>query len=269
MRYLTGGLILCGLIAAVQFGAEAEPTGCNAAVVLTHANMVNKKVERTVQLRAGTDDIGVFYLSKMAIDADGSPNAYHPTPGKGLDSVKNAGFGSSCSVLVCKTPGKPKDGYVTIPSGPFQGFFVSQSTLEDKTKDRTDHERYVSATQVPYLAVTGSVAKKLKLAPGDLAYAINLKNGERSGAIFADIGTENTLGEASIALADRLKVPSSPINGGAGYQIFYLTFPRTGATPPWPRSVDELTKAATERFEKWGGVDRVKACEPVAAKGIN
>ncbi len=267
MQYLTGAIVL-GMLGVIAYaGAEAQD-GCGAQVVHTHANKIKKKVERVVEVRAGTGDTGSFYVSKMAIDADGSPNAYHPTPGKGLDSVKNAGFGSSCDVLVCKVPGKPGKGYVTIPSGAFQGFYVSQSSLEDTTKDRADHERYVSATHVPYVAVPGLVAKQLKVQTGDLAYAVNLKNGARSGAIFADIGTENTLGEASVALAEKLDVPSSPINGGAGYQIFYVLFPNTAASPKWPRSVDELTKSATEKFDKWGGINRVKACAP-DAKGIS
>lgn len=274
MRYVTGGIIFCGLLVASQFnGADAQPTGCSAAVVHTHTNKVSKKgkmvAERDVEVRAGSNDDGAaFYVSKMAIDADGSPNAYHPDPGKGLDALSSAGFGKSCNVLVCKVEGQPKKGYVVTPSGPFAGFFVSMSTLNDKSKKREDHERYVSATHVPYVAIAGSVAKKLKMEPGDLAFAVNLKNGQRSGAIFADIGTENTLGEASIALADKLKVPSSPKTGGAGYQIFYVVFPNSNATPPWPRDTGELVKTATDKFEKWGGISRVKACEPVAAKGL-
>ena len=272
--YVTGGLILGGLIVAAQFGAEAEPQGCVASVIHTHTNKVSKKgklvPERSVDVRAGANDDGVaFYLSKMAIDADGSPNAYHPVESKGLDALSSAGFGKSCNVLVCKVEGQPKQGYVVTPDGPFAGFFASMSTLNDPNKKREDHTRYVSATHVPYVAVANSVAKKLKLAPGDLAYAVNLKNGERSGAIFADIGTENTLGEASIALAEKLKVPSSPKTGGAGYQIFYVVFPNTAASPKWPRNVDELVKTATEKFDKWGGINRVKACEPTAAKGLS
>jgi hypothetical protein len=271
--YVTGGLILGGLIVAAQFGAEAEPQGCGATVIHTHTNKVSKKgkkvPERTVEVRAGADDGGIaFYLSKMAIDADGAPNAYHPVESKGLDALSSAGFGNSCNVLVCKVEGEPKQGYVTTPDGPFAGFFVSMSSLKDLTKKREDHTRYVSATHVPYVAVAGSVAKKLKLVPGDLAYGVNLKNGQRSGAIFADVGTENTLGEASIAFAEKLKVPSSPKTGGAGYQIFYVVFPNSAASPPWPRNVDELMKTATEKFEKWGGINRVKACEPTAAKGL-
>ena len=270
MRYVTGGIILAGLIVASQFqDADAQPTGCSAAVIHTHTNKVSKNgkmvPERSVEVRAGASEDGAaFYMSKMAIDADGSPDAYHPDPSKGLDSLSSAGFGKSCNVLVCKVDGQPKKGYITIPSGPFQGFFVSMSTLNDKSKKREDHERYVSATHVPYVAIAGSVAKKLKMVPGDLAFAINLKNGQRSGAIFADIGTENTLGEASIALAEKLKVPSSPKTGGAGYQVFYVVFPNTKTTPPWPRDTNELVKTATEKFEKWGGINRVKACEPAA-----
>src|SRR5437667_2132588 len=190
MQYLTGAIVLGALGVIAYAGAEAQD-GCGASVVHTHANKVKKKVERVVEVHAGTNDTGSFYVSKMAIDADGAPNAYHPTPGTGLDSVKNAGFGSSCDVLVCKVPGKPGKGYVTTPSGPFQGFFVSQSSLEDSTKDRTDHERYVSATHIPYVAVPRSVAKKLKVQTGDLAYAVNLKNGARPAALSADIGTAN------------------------------------------------------------------------------
>ena len=41
--YVTGGLILGGLIVASQFGAEAEPQGCGATVIHTHTNKVSKK----------------------------------------------------------------------------------------------------------------------------------------------------------------------------------------------------------------------------------
>jgi hypothetical protein len=272
---VTGAIIFGGLIVASHFDADAEPQGCGATAIHSHTNKVkNKKgqmvAEKTITVRRGENDVGAaFYLSKMAIDADGAPNAYHPTPGKGIDQLSDAGFGSSCNVLVCKVEGQPEKGYVQIPNGDFKDFYVSMSTLVDPTKKREDYTRYVSATSVPYIAIPKSVANTLQLCVGDLAYAVNLKTGERSGAIFADIGTENTLGEASVNLADRLKVKSNPITGGAEYdEIFYVAFPNTAAWPKWPRSVDEFVKTATEKFEKWGGINRVKACEPEAAKGL-
>jgi hypothetical protein len=242
----------------------AQPATCDAAVTATHDNLVKKKVERTVVVRRLPSNNAAFYMSKMAIDADGAPNAYHPDDKKGLDAKANAGFPTSCNVMVCKVEGQPAKGYVQTPSGEFKDFFVSQSSLRDKTKDRTDFMMYVNADKIPYIAIPGSVAKKAGIALGDTAYVVNLKNGRQTAAIFADIGTEKTLGEGSIELARRLGVNSSPKTGGAGYQILYIAFSNTAAAPPWPRTFADVEAAGKAKFEAWGGMARVKACEPSA-----
>jgi hypothetical protein len=40
---------------------------------------------------ANSGQTAFFYQSKMSIDADGAPNAYHPD-NIGLDDLKNAGY---------------------------------------------------------------------------------------------------------------------------------------------------------------------------------
>jgi Fungal chitosanase of glycosyl hydrolase group 75 len=104
--------------------------------------------------------------------------------------------------------------------------------------------------------------------PGELAYVVNLKNGQTSPAIFADVGTNDTLGEGSIALAKALGLTErqqSPTHGGVSSAILTIVFPGSKAVPPWPRDASDIANAANERFAAWGGLDRVKHCFPNAS----
>lgn len=97
-----------------------------------------------------------FYVTeRMAIDADGAPNAYHPHD-TGLDALANAGFpnGGWKSILAVD-PLDPTTPFVQTV-GPFAGFFVSKTTLQDPTRKETDPLRYVDSTKVPYLVFPGA-----------------------------------------------------------------------------------------------------------------
>jgi len=249
-------------------------------------NKAGGRVTRHVSAYRLQGSDAAFYESGLAIDADGAPNAYHPSGSPpGLDSLAAAGYPRSCSVLVCT--GRTSTGahsYARTSGGPFDGFFVSMTTLMDEPTDgqghplygAADYRRYVDSTDIPYIAVASHAMKPFRLQrginskrpPGELAYVVNLRNGQTSAAIFADVGTNDTLGEGSIALAKSLGLTErqqSPTHGGVAAGILTIVFPDTAAVPPWPRELSEILTAANERFVAWGGLERVKHCFPKAA----
>jgi hypothetical protein len=173
--------------------------------------------------------------------------------------------------------------YARTSGGLFDGYYVSMTTLMDERKDgeghplhgAADYKRYVDSTAMPYIAVASRAMKPFRLQrgensknpPGELAYVVDLRTGHTSPAIFADVGTNNTLGEGSIALAKALgltECQQSPTHGGLSAGILTIIFPDSQSVPPWPRDASDVATAANERFKAWGGLERVKHCFPKA-----
>jgi hypothetical protein len=155
--------------------------------------------------------------SKMAIDADGAPNAYHPQD-KGLDAIGNAEYpnGNWRSILVLD-PNNPAQPF-RQPDGPFGGYFLAGTSLQDKTKALTDPARYLDARTVPYIVFPGSFyAIKGTGDYGDIVAAFHLTNRKSTSAIVGDGGPPNDdLGEISIGLAEALGGSNVNPRNGAG-----------------------------------------------------
>ena len=205
-----------------------------------------------------------FAITRMAIDADGAPNAYHPQD-KGIDALANAGFprGNWKAILVVN-PAKPNEPFVQT-EGEFAGFFVSKTTLQDRSVPVTDIRRYVDSTQVPYIVFPGGFfALKGTGHFGDVGVAVNLENGKESPLIVADAGPrEAPLGEVSIRLAENLGGMHVNPRTGAGMprgRFVYLVFPRTKADPAWPVSSEQLQHRTQELLASLGGWERVRGC---------
>lgn len=116
-----------------------------------------------------------FYtITRMAIDADGAPNAYHPQD-KGIDALANAGFPkANWKAILVVNPEQPDEPFVQT-EGEFAGFFVSRTTLQDHSLPVTDIRRYVDSRQVPYIVFPGEFFKLKGTGDfGDLGYAMNL-----------------------------------------------------------------------------------------------
>lgn len=171
------------------------------------------------------DRAAFFFVSGMAIDADGAPNAYHPDD-IGLDELANAGKPGHWDGIITAGDGIPLIQQQTDPS---PGYYISCTSLFDKSKKVTDPTRYVDASKIPYVALPRDLADREGLQLGDLAFVVNLHNNRSSYAIFADIGT---LGEGSIALADTLGIWSNARQGGEADGILYLLFPGSGNHRP-------------------------------------
>lgn len=190
----------------------------------------------------------VVFEAGMTIDADGSPRAYHPDSDKGLDDLKNAGYKGAWSALATREG----DPIVQGAGDPAPGYFVSTTALADETRSPLQAQ-FVNAEEVPYIALPPQLEAQL----GDLAAVVNAHNGRVSGAIFADVGPENHLGEGSIALARELDINDSARWGGTRGGVTYVVFVGSGVGKPMPA---ERIQSESRRLWDESGVDEVLEC---------
>ena len=204
----------------------------------------------------------VEFSAGMMVDADGAPRAYHPDDEPGLDRLDHAGApGNWWGVATADgTPaGAP---IVQGEDDPAPGFYVSQTSLADSEKELGDPQRYVDALVVPYVALQQVFARELGCKLGDFAW-VTRKDvaGEvrASAAIFADVAAPHLpVGEGSVALAERLGVPSSPRNGGTYRDsVRYVLF--CGSGNGAPRSVEEIDTEGARLAAAWRARD-ARAC---------
>lgn len=197
------------------------------------------------------DKTALFFRADLAVDADGAPRAYHPTNDKIALDFKANGF----PFAVVHVNGKP---HIQGPTDRAPGFFVSMTSLEDKTKAATDPRRYVNSEEIPNIVLPPALKGNGKAKLGDLAVVINKKKGKSSFAIFADTGPKTKLGEGSIALAAALDVKKNPKTGGAVVDLIYIVFPGSGNGKP--KTLAEIDSIGEARFAEFGGMEQVNGC---------
>lgn len=237
-----------------------------------------KKYRDTPLYKHPTAAAYLFRTAAVKVDADGAPNAYHPddmqlhcTKGegfKGLDCPANAGYPQSnwWQSALLPDPKDAKRAYIQPPPSPYAGFFVSQSSLTDPTKARTDPAKYVDARNVPYLVFPGKFnAMSGTGVMGDVGYAVNTRTGKASAFIVAEVGPPNAdLGEMSIALASALGGTDPNPRTGAGVpkgETVYVVFPRSRLSPSWPLTNAQIDARAKELLDAVGGVSAVEGCK--------
>jgi len=244
-------LLLVALIPNFQIAPDnASRTLCTKSKLFRAQNIVAWSAPST----AGV----FFYQSGLAIDADGSPRAYHPTDRLGLDSLSHAGHRGNWWALVTdneKTSGTP---VVQGAADPAQGYFVSTTALYDRTNTNPrDPRRYVDAENIPYVVLHPKALHYARL--GDFATVVNLKNRKVSAAIVADESAPNLpVGEGSIALAEALAIDSSPRHGGQDGKVVFVIYPGSGNGKP--RKLQGILANSNRLFEAWGGINRLDAC---------
>jgi len=203
-----------------------------------------------------------FVGGVTAIDADGAPNAYHPAD-TGLDFLANAGYPEHswwADVLVVD-PENSDSAYVQ-QTGEYAGYFVSKTALQDPVRAATDPERYVDARTVPYFVFPGNFyAIEGTGILGDLGIAVNVKTGDQSAFVVADIGPgQASLGEVSISLAERLggsDVDPRTGAGSPGGKILYILFPYSGREHEWPLTNLEITASAGDLLCSFGSYHEI------------
>ena len=200
----------------------------------------------------------VIYRHGLAVDADGSPFAYHPKPdsGRGLDYLADAGHPGNWWGIATDNGRASGSPVVQSSSDPAPGFYVSTTSLEDPQYGRTDPRKYVNASAIPFVVLPGH-HNDFGGHLGDLGAVCNFSNGRVAYVISADTGPGNKLGEGSVALAKALGVNPSARSGGVGDGIGYCFFPGSGTQRP--QTLDQINNTGAELFQKFGGVEQLKA----------
>lgn len=264
MHSKIGFAALIGVTLTSVVGLVAAPSP-PVELLKISAQVTNGKnpVVRQIQIFK-MDDAVLYRLPLLNIDLDGAPNTYHPPvaghphgngPGLGLDDSRNAsenlhdGADAKWVGIATDSAGKP----VVQKDGPFAGFYVSTTTLQDTQFPESDPRRYVDATKIPYVVLNPILRKKAGLAVGDLAVVVlNGTAAKIAYGIVADIGPSKGLGECSQALAASLGIPKG-IEGGDLVYIFFPT-PKNRKV----RTPDEIHSQAEALFTAWGGLSRVQ-----------
>lgn len=203
------------------------------------------------------DGDALRWSAGLAIDADGSPRAYSPEAGKGLDNLANAGHAGNWWGLVTDN-GQPNGVPILAPDG----YFISPTALVDHAFPLRDRRRYVDSSSVPYIAVPPQLLGLDLLHTGDLAAALRLSTGAWSPAVVADVGPRKAIGEGSIALAHALGINSDPRHGGCSSGVACVVFIGSHRHYPWPLSAQQLAGASRVCLETWGGIGRLRLALP-------
>jgi hypothetical protein len=193
----------------------------------------------------------LIFRAKIAIDADGSPRAYHPK-NTGLDDNARAKDGSGhWGSVALGSNGRPA---VQKKGDPNPGYYVSTTSLQNPKLPKTDPRRYVDSEKIPYFVMPDILMWPSNIRVGDMAYVFNSKNQKGGFAILADVGPTNRLGEASIALAKKLGIANtSPRKGGLGTpDIIYVVFPNSGLGEYQHRTVADIERIGNEKLKTVG-----------------
>lgn len=195
-----------------------------------------------------------FFTSKMAIDADGSPRAYHPE-NIGLDDLKHAGYEGNWWGIATDNNGNP---IIQDEDDPNPGYYVSTTSLCDRRYTDNDPRRYVDSEKIPFIVLPPQVSKLTNTDLGDFGYVYNTNNKKSAFVIFADTGPRDKIGEGSIYLAKQLGINANARSGGQADGVIYIIFPLTGAKQP--RSLEDINKKGQKYFDEIGIEDILKYC---------
>jgi hypothetical protein len=198
-------------------------------------------------------DGALLFVSGMNIDADGSPHAYKPGGG-GLDALGNAGSPGNWFGVVTDTGERDGEPVVQGSDDPAPGYYISPTALSDHSKPSHDPTKYVDSSAVPYISIPPEL-KQMGVKLGDLC-TVFYKD-MFWGGIVSDIGPHKKFGEASICMAEKLGINSSPRHGGVDKGVTYLIFP--GTSIGWPRPNCE--QDALDAFNAFGGLEKLKSLD--------
>ncbi len=165
------------------------------------------------------------------------------------------------------------DAPCTIASGPFAGYFVSQTSKPaDATLGECDQARYIDSMTIPAIVLPSGVAWRSQgvvTDEFDLVAVRDRKSGTLRYAIVGDRGPADKTGEGSIALTAALQ--GRTLTGQETYDqiktlaladVDYLIFPTYDVKKrePGPVTQEKIDRWGAEAFAAWGGEARLAAC---------
>lgn len=198
-----------------------------------------------------------FYKSGLMVDADGSPRCYHPNDAVALDNLEMAGYNGNWWALATDNMQENGTPLIQKSSDPAPGFYVSMTSLFDGSKPYADPARYVNAEVIPYMVIPASLKNATNAQLGDYAAIINTVTGKITYGVFADVGPEGKIGEASMKAAEEVGVNNNPKTGGThSKEIIYIVFP--GSSDGFPKSVPQIHSKGKSLLDNWGGAELLK-----------
>lgn len=185
------------------------------------------------------------------------------------------------SIIAFKSDGKPCDEV--------DGFLVSATALrDDSVKDDCSFSKYVDAMTVPAIVLPGRLKKKTPTGfesrgarVGDLAAVLSGDGKLLTYAVVGDTGPAKELGEATVALAWKLRgktkepanycevrgKPKTECNHkdyvGQGWDVrktYVLIFTGSRDDKKPYMTKERIEKSAGDLLKNWGGQSRLKSC---------
>ncbi len=163
----------------------------------------------------------------------------------------------------------------TILSGPFKGYFVSQTSIHvDTSRPECDQNRYLDSREFKAVVLPKNVDWRsggIRTDDGDIVVVRDAESGRIAYAINGDRGPAKAIGEGTIALTSYLS--GKTIKNDSTYEeikklhrkrVQYVTFPaddirKKKATGIFTQA--DIDQEGEKLFEAWGGQERLKACE--------
>jgi hypothetical protein len=187
----------------------------------------------------------------MSIDSDGAPTSYAP-PGSGLKALDVLGDGGWPHTWYGGPKGPDGKWIIQGTSDPAPGYIVTSTSWQNGPNDR--QTSYVPADTVPYWVIPETTGMA-PLGSVGIAYRPKFSSGV-FGFVVADEGPPTHYGEGSMALASKLGVDPSPVDGGCSGGIYTLLFIGNKIEfGTW----DQIQGLATGLFDQWGGLPRLQS----------
>lgn len=203
--------------------------------------------------RVSGDPPAILFKAGMTIDADGAPNCYGPN-NSGIDYTANGGDdqgGDDWWGGPTDSKGKPIKQKIYEP---FPGMYVSATSHCDPRFTNDSQYRYTDSRCIPFMVMPGNHSNGAKC--GDVCLCLNTQTGDNCYGIYADVGPSSKIGEASMRMAEALKISSDPKKGGTSSKIVaYLLF--DGSLGKWAPPKDWFN-LANKLTKEWGGLSRLK-----------
>lgn len=174
----------------------------------------------------------ISFTAGMTINADGSPRCYGPN-NSGIDYTANGGHPGNWWAVVThngKSSGTPVIQSGEAPQQPIAGMYISTTAYLNKGYPTKDVRRYVDSEKVPYVVTPPQLIGLVR--PVVMGAAVRVTyDGKTVNALVGDIGPKSHVGEASIACAKALGIPSNPKKGGvSGKVVLYEIWPGVPAS---------------------------------------
>lgn len=165
----------------------------------------------------------------------------------------------------------------TIQSGPYRGFFVSQTSfIVDRSKPECEQSRYLDSLAFRAAVLpkrTAWTSQGARAEKGDLVVVHSPATGRTAFGILGDTGPAKGIGEASVAMAAYLR--DRPVSPSATYAEIkalaldgaqYLIFPGEAVRAHIQGALTQegIDRAVEEVFRRWGGPERMARCAALA-----